>query len=234
MELKFKIIMQATNILIQYDQFLPPRAFYTVVDYQDELLDENNIEYILNRLNLYINNNNIELDRGDIIDTIPEDIRYRNEGKFIWTGIEAIELSSDVDEYGAVPNSFIVSNHEFSITYWMGTINHNYYYFPCQEWRIELCESLQFNSLYTNEDEWHGFFMYRGEPHIVFISIYSNDNSLSIDKIRSYIMNYKVPFSCELNEIDLKDNFAEELESRISEVTFRELEEDEDEDPILK
>jgi len=59
--------------------------------------------------------------RGDIIDTVFEDRRYRNEGKYIFDGKNVIELDFEIDDYGAVPPQF----QDFAIGWWKDTIAHN-------------------------------------------------------------------------------------------------------------
>lgn len=63
---------------------------------------------------------------GDVIGVINEWLYgYRNEGKFMWNGIDMISLDDDNDEYGAVPDTFVVGQHTNCAMYWSDIINHN-------------------------------------------------------------------------------------------------------------
>ena len=65
--------------------------------------------------------------RGDLISLNPNtlDDRERNSDIFIYDGKKVIELDSDIDEYGAVPPCFEVTDTEFSPHYWRDKIAHN-------------------------------------------------------------------------------------------------------------
>jgi len=57
-----------------------------------------------------------ELCRGDIIATIPEDSRYRNDGNYIYDGKQAVELDYDyITDYGSPSKEMI---DEFEPDYW--------------------------------------------------------------------------------------------------------------------
>lgn len=214
--------MQSNSFLIEFENLniqIPED-----IGYPEE---EGIINEIIGKLNEYIINNNIQIKRGDIIDTVKYEERYRNEGKFIWTGFEVIELSFDIDEYGAVHNSFIVSPNNFSPGYWVNNIAHNNFYFPCYQWRNEVCETLICNSLYSLTDTLYGFFIYNGKPHYVFIE----KENFDVDSTKRNIMNYKNPFTfLYIEEVTLKENFERE-EDFSSLISFFEEEED---DYIMK
>lgn len=82
------------------------------------------------------------LEWGDIIDNIND--KYRNDPLFMWNGEKAVLLCTDIDDYGLVPNEFIVSKDEFSPNYWENVISHNNYYWPSIEYRKDICNSLVF------------------------------------------------------------------------------------------
>ena len=66
-----------------------------------------------------------KLKRGDLLSLEPNKDRYRNEGLYIWDGEKAVELDDMIDEYGALPRSFMVSDKEFSPHYWVQGMAHN-------------------------------------------------------------------------------------------------------------
>jgi len=63
--------------------------------------------------------------RGDVIGiTNYKDYGYRNMGKYMWNGKKLVELDTKYDDYGHVPNEFLVGK-EFNAMYWFYTITHN-------------------------------------------------------------------------------------------------------------
>ena len=66
-----------------------------------------------------------KLKRGDFLSLEPNEDRYRNEGLYIWDGKKAVELDDTIDEYGALPRSFMVSDTEFNPHYWVQGMAHN-------------------------------------------------------------------------------------------------------------
>lgn len=73
------------------------------------------------------------LKRGDILILDTEEERYRNDGVYIWDGQEALELDDILDEYGALPRSFQVSDTEFNPHYWVNAIGHNGFFWLTPE-----------------------------------------------------------------------------------------------------
>ena len=163
--------------------------------------DENESYFIVesvenaNIITQYIKDNNIYIRRGDIIDTIKYDNRYRNDGKFIWDGENAIFLECDIDDYGAIPKSFIVSPNEFSPKYWEKTICHNNYYWPYIEYRKQVVDSLIYDDKFTEEKKIYGCFKHDDKIIYVILEIdlylyinmenitqYIKDNNVSIRK----------------------------------------------------
>lgn len=116
-------------------------------------------QYIINHPSEFIG-----LKRGDIIDTVEEKSRYRNDGKMIWTGEKAIflEYQEKIDENGYIPQSFVVTPFEFNPMYWSETIDHNYIYWPCLEYREHVRDSLILDDQFTEEKMWHGHFFHHG------------------------------------------------------------------------
>jgi hypothetical protein len=67
---------------------------------------------------------------GDVIGVINEWLYgYRNDGKFMWNGIDMILLDYGNDEYGAVPDTFVVGQHTNCAMYWSNIIDHNDFVF---------------------------------------------------------------------------------------------------------
>jgi hypothetical protein len=124
----------------------------------------------------FILDNNILIKRGDVIDIIKEEDRYRNDGKLIWNGEKALFLETSIDEYGAVPKEFIVYEEEFSPDYWSSNITHNNYYWPSLNYREQVCLSLVFDSELTDEEMWHGKFYHHGKEIHVIVDDQFDDN----------------------------------------------------------
>jgi hypothetical protein len=80
---------------------------------------------LADKLTLHIRNNRIVLRRGDTVSVIPMEIRYFNEGLFIWDGTMVMLLEYTFDTYGHLPSCFKVTDTEFSPAYWSKTIRHN-------------------------------------------------------------------------------------------------------------
>lgn len=71
-----------------------------------------------------------EWKRGDIIGIINyESFGYRNNGKYIWDGEKLTDLEYSIDDYGSVPNTFLVGKEFNSALYWTETVDHNNYIF---------------------------------------------------------------------------------------------------------
>lgn len=54
-------------------------------------------------------------------------------------------LDYDISEYGDIPKDFIVSDTNFSPSYWVNKLYGEFYY-PCKKYREEVCNSL----IYSN------------------------------------------------------------------------------------
>ena len=87
-------------------------------------LYENNIEFYSTRMLEILNKSNIDLNRGDFVRI--EEGTYRNDGLFIFDGKQLIDLESDLDDYGYLPEQF-KSLKEFPLGYHHGEdgITHN-------------------------------------------------------------------------------------------------------------
>lgn len=61
--------------------------------------------------------------RGDLIETIPSEERYRNTGTFIYDGDKVIGLDyEEYTDYGAPPKYLV---DEFGTEYWNGVLGYN-------------------------------------------------------------------------------------------------------------
>ena len=61
--------------------------------------------------------------RGDVVALIPEDMRYRNDGNFMYDGHAILPLYCDIDDYGSIPPCFTIA--EFPFDYFRQAIVHN-------------------------------------------------------------------------------------------------------------
>jgi hypothetical protein len=65
--------------------------------------------------------------RGDIIGIVNlEFFGFRNDGKYIWDGDKLIDFDFDNDEFGAIPDTFLVGKEFDSATYWSSTMHNNF------------------------------------------------------------------------------------------------------------
>ena len=62
--------------------------------------------------------------RGDIVELYPD--AYRNDAMLIYNGEILEVLSSDIDDYGQVPRTYLALT-EFPPNYWLGAVTHNSY-----------------------------------------------------------------------------------------------------------
>ncbi len=109
-------------------------ASYFHIDYstigltEDDLEDLCAPEYeleVASKLTTSVAERKLPIKKGDVVGLHPYDDHYRNDGCFIFDGEQVIPLDSSIDEYGAVPPSFKVSDTEFSIHHWESVITHN-------------------------------------------------------------------------------------------------------------
>jgi len=127
-------------------------------------------------------------------------IRFRNDGKFMWDGNKVIQLDFDIYDYGAVPSEFVVSETEFSPNYWLENITCNSYYWPSLEIRNQVCKTLVYDDEFTHDSEWHGRFLFHGEvvnvivdEHHKIMSDFIKDENIIKEKIMilPFSFNYK-------------------------------------------
>lgn len=94
--------------------------FMTREKYQEWCFE--NTKIVLKILNS-MDNIRKNLMRGDLVETISEENRYRNQGTFIYDGEKIIELDyEEYTDYGAPPK-FLVD--EFGNNYWDGVLSYN-------------------------------------------------------------------------------------------------------------
>lgn len=172
-------------------------------DYDSDY-DQNEDSNFLRKLNDYVKEN-LQPARGDIIDTIFEDYRDRNDGKYIFDGKDVIDLDSDVDDYGAVPPQFQITDKDFAIGWWKDTIDHN----NIQYLSSEFFRSLNFVNSSDESERANGTWTAKALiRHFV-------DNSI-VDKMTTFVLDtvglesIKGDYCLvELEVFDIPDNFPE-------------------------
>ena len=90
-------------------------------DLSEDQWEDSFQQQILERLTAYVD----VAKPGDTISLQKRDDKYRNEWTYLWDGEKAIELDYSIDEYGALPHTFKVTDTEFSPDWWTDTIAHN-------------------------------------------------------------------------------------------------------------
>ena len=85
--------------------------------------------------------------RGDLVCFTTDEYRYRNENVLIYDGDKLIELYGRYDEYGHVPDSFVVNDTNFAPNYWVGKIWHNSYFFPNSDIRQRAVDAITYGEL---------------------------------------------------------------------------------------
>jgi hypothetical protein len=120
--------MSETNELA-FETYIP----YEEIGYDDEnkvndLFMEGSDE-LLEKLNEYVKDNNIYMERGDTVSLIPKGYRYRNQCLFVYNGDLIEYLDYNVDEYGAIHPHYEVTDTDFAPNYWVNTIDHNTYFY---------------------------------------------------------------------------------------------------------
>lgn len=156
---------------------------------------------IANKLTRYIINNNIILSRGDIINTIIEENRYGNDGKYIWNGDSVDLLVYNIDlRHGSVPPKYIVNDDNFAPAYWSDEIYHNGIFHPSKKYRTEVCETLKLGDEFTEDVMWYGYFLRSGVKHFVFYDFIGFYESDEINKNREQ-------YRSEVKELIMKNAF---------------------------
>lgn len=110
-------------------------------------LYQDNIEFYNKKMLKILRKKNINLNRGDFV-RITEGT-YRNDGLFIFDGTNLLDLESDIDEYGSVPEQF-KSLKEFPLGYHHGStgITHNSIIWLCYPEILDECiENVRYDHL---------------------------------------------------------------------------------------
>lgn len=170
----------------------------------------NNENMIANKLTLYIKNNNIILTRGDIINTVIEEDRFENDGKFIWNG-NSVDILNYDNNYGIIPYNYIVDDNNFAPDYWSGEIYNNCVFHPDKKYRIEVCETLKLSNEFTENIMWYGYFLRSGVKHFVFYDFINKNKEKYRSKVKELFM--KKPFDIYGNDryefnINFKYNYG--------------------------
>jgi hypothetical protein len=121
----------------------------TNIGYEDEYCGEDTNEVVLEKINVYMRENPDDfygIKRGDLVSLVEENARYRNNGIYIYDGVNTILLEREIDDYGHVPKEFIVSDDGvFSPEHWLYAIQHNTTFFVSKE----ILERLEFHQTYN-------------------------------------------------------------------------------------
>jgi hypothetical protein len=122
---------------------------------------------------------------------------YRNDGVWIWDGEKIIELETDIDDYGSVPNSFKVGK-EFHPNHWIKIIDHNTIIW-LEDDLFEKIEFDNFTDHYENHIEHktlNASIIIFDQKYIIDIIIYKY-NDKSIQEIKDIIIKDKPCFQYE-------------------------------------
>lgn len=119
--------------------------------------------------------------RGDLINVLADEERYRNDGTHIWDGEHVIALSEDPDEYGTVPRQFVVTETEFSPGWWQEGICHNNYWWASEETRAEALSNITYEVLDCvdgDEPVWYTKFNLQGK---IWTVVFDQDDGRTKD-----------------------------------------------------
>jgi hypothetical protein len=117
--LKFFFVL-AKEAVMEHEKIKMASVFYNMAEELD--LEEPTLEDMTAALKAWPRFH--EIKRGDIVCLDTEDDRYRNTDCYIWDGEALVDLD-DVDEYGNVPPSFVITDTDFSPDYWISSVAHN-------------------------------------------------------------------------------------------------------------
>ena len=93
--------------------------------YETDFDDSLDHDLITRKMTEWVMKSNVPIKRGDLVSLVPRSERYRNDWVYIWDGSAVIDLEYDVDDYGHVPRSFVVTHTEFSPRWWVDLVAHN-------------------------------------------------------------------------------------------------------------
>ena len=160
-------------------------SFYTI----DNCIDNES------KVTDYIEENLIDhIRRGDIIQTIKYTERYKNDGTFIWNGYNAERLDTNIDQYGTVSKSYIVSRYSFFPEYWNDIIKDNKIFYPGEEIRSYVFEKLKFNIEGEGGFRWESNFLFGTKNYKVFVED-ADHLPIESDKTGNIIFGGSLSFS---------------------------------------
>jgi hypothetical protein len=105
-----------------------------------------------------------DIRRGDLVTIFPNEERYRNDGTGIWDGERLRNLSGNPDDYGTIPEEFMVDEENFAPDWWVNVIAHNNLWWPSGQIRDECIAHVEYGKLEGVDQEcWHTHFTWKGE-----------------------------------------------------------------------
>lgn len=132
------------------------------------------------------------INRGDILHI--RDETYRNDGKFIYNGVEFIRLDDEVFDYGSIPSNFPVISM-YPIRYWSDLISYgNFVYIDRSKLKFKLSDIKNkkvpkkiLNNLFdpaTVMDDLYVEFSYKNyKYHILFIDDRRDDTDINTEEL---------------------------------------------------
>ena len=165
----------------------------------------------------YINSKNINLSSGDIIAFAPLEKIYRNGSKCIWYANSAHSLADDLDDYDALPNVQELQLKPGSIfhpRYWSETIDHNGYYWICEEYRNQCVQNVEVKIANNQNKLFITWFEHNGKKeYLVFNSDYVYEEELDLvnkEKFIQLIQDQTIPFDWSYDQF--YDIFIEDMD----------------------
>lgn len=138
--------------------------------------------------------------RGDMINVLADDDRYRNDGTHAWDGEKAIPLDEEPDEYGTVPRQFEVTETEFAPDWWRAAVCHNNYWWPSKITRDQAVANIKRGSLpFLKEEVWYTTFDLQGKAWTL---VFDQDNDLSKQAFVSSLQNQPYEYIDDFAAID--------------------------------
>lgn len=121
----------------------------------------------------HLRETNTDLRRGDLI-RYQEDAGYRNNGVAIFDGEKIVDLYTEIDDYGSLPEEFRVIEENVPIGYWRdvsdeqpGIAHNNIVWFDHRSVRDQALANIQLGKVETGE-------------HLVFTTFIYNDKEYRI------------------------------------------------------
>lgn len=158
-------------------------------DYEEEWMEK--INSILPHLGKHFQ-------RGDIIHFEQFD-SYRNDGKYIYDGKKLIQLDTDYDDYGQVPEEFKVPQ-EFPPEYWQLSIEHNVHTsFDKESFIDQLVANIVYKKKY-----WRTYFYYDHFKYNVWI-VWDEDKP-NPNNLRELLLNGYAEYENTVNKFGGQSN----------------------------